>query len=209
MKKLPEILKGKTCAVVSNSGDLMNYEYGEFIDSHDVVIRCNWSLIRGYEKHVGTRTDIRFSCIHLARLIHDFDSWSKDVHYNKCFPSWSSLSVEELIYDDEVIILQPNANPFKTGIISRLNGNEVYSLNDLGTGGILDYRGTNLGTGIIAILFASSLFENVSCFCFDFFKKSKEHYYEKINTDISVSHNHEYEYNLSRSFSNVKFFPDR
>tara|TARA_S200002703_G_scaffold158139_1_gene167736 strand:- start:3166 stop:3795 length:630 start_codon:yes stop_codon:yes gene_type:complete len=209
MKNLTELMKGKTCAVVSNSGDLVNYEYGKLIDEHDVVIRCNWSLINGYEKHVGTRTDIRFSCIHLARLINDFDSWSKDVHYNKCFPSWSSLTVEELIYDDEVIILQPNANSFKNGISSRLNGNEVYSLNDLGTGGILDYSGTNLGTGIIAILFASSFFENVSCFCFDFFKKSKEHYYEKVNTDISVSHNHEYEYNLSRSLSNVKFFPDR
>ena len=47
MKELADILKGKTCAVVSNSGDLISHEYGEFIDSHDVVIRCN-SAIPGY-----------------------------------------------------------------------------------------------------------------------------------------------------------------
>lgn len=209
MKNLEELIKGKTCAVVSNSGDLINHEYGEFIDSHDVVIRCNWSLIDGYEKNVGTRTDIRVTCIHLARLIHDFESVSKDSHYRECFPAWSKLKIDELIYDDEVIILQPNANMYKNGIQSRLNGNEVYALSDIANGGIFDYRGTDLGTGLIAILIASQLFESVSCFCFDFFQKSKEHYFEKINTDISVSHNHEYEYNLSRSLSNVKFFPDR
>lgn len=208
MKKLSDILKGKTCAVVSNSGDLMNYEYGKLIDSHDVVIRCNWSLIDGYEKNVGTRTDIRVICIHLARLIHDFESVSKDSHYRECFPAWSQLIIDELIYDDEVIILQPNANMYKNGIQSRLNRNEVYALSDIATGGIFDYRGTDLGTGLIAILLASELFESVSCFCFDFFQKSKEHYYEKLNVDLNATHNHVLEYKMSRELPNVKFYPN-
>ena len=97
MKKLSDILKGKTCAVVSNSGDLMNHEYGEFIDSHDVVIRCNWCLIDGYEKHVGKRTDIKLINIHLARLICDYENISKDPHYNKVFPVWSNLTIEKII----------------------------------------------------------------------------------------------------------------
>jgi len=208
MKKLSDILRGKTCAVVSNSGELMNHEYGELIDSHDVVIRCNWCLIDGYEKHVGKRTDIRLTCIHLARLLHDFDSVSKDQHYRECFPSWSKLTVEELVYDNEIIVLQPNANSYKSGIRSRLNGNEVYSLDDLGKGSIFDYNGTHLGTGIIAILLASELFESVSCFCFDFFQKSKEHYYEKLNVDLNATHNHIHEYKMSRELPNVKFYPD-
>lgn len=208
MKKLEDILKGKTCAVISNSGDLLNYEYGKLIDSHDVVIRCNWSLTNGYEKNAGRRTDIRVICIHLARLLHDFDTWSKDVHYNKCFSSWSSLSIEELIYDDEVIVLQPNANSLKNGIISKLNGNEVYSLSDLGIGGIFDYKGINLGTGIIAIQLASKLFETVSCFCFDFYQKSKEHYFESMNVNLNISHNHPNEYQISRQLPNVKFYPN-
>ena len=206
MKKLEELVKRKTCAIVSNSGDLMNHEYGSLIDSHDVIIRCNWSLIDGYEKNVGRRTDIRVTCIHLARLIHDFESVSKDSHYRECFPSWSNLTIDELIYDDEVLILQPNTNMYKNGIQSRLNGNEVYALSDIATGGIFDYKGTHLSTGIIAILVASEMFESVSCFCFDFFQKEQKHYFENSIHNLK-SHNSSEEYEISRNISNVKFYP--
>ena len=208
MKKISDILQGKTCAVVSNSGDLMNYEYGELIDSHDVVIRCNWSLIDGYEKNVGTRTDIRVICIHLARLIYDFESVSKDSHYRKCFPIWSKLKIDELICDNEVIILQPNANSHKSSIQSKLNGNEVYALSDISDGSIFDYQGTHLSTGIISILAASEMFESVSCFCFDFFQKEQKHYFENsIHNLKSNNHNISEEYKLSRNISNAKFYP--
>ena len=208
MKKLSDILKGKTCAVVSNSADLINYEYGEFIDSHDVVIRCNWSQINGYEKHVGTRTDVRFTGIHLAKLIHNFESVSKDSHYQKCFPIWTNLTIENLIYDGEILILYPNANSYKSGIRSRLNGNEVYSLKDLGKDDIFDYNVNHFSTGMVSILIASQLFESVSCFCFDFFQKSKEHYFENsIHNLKSNNHNISEEYKLSRNISNAKFYP--
>ncbi|NDB56776.1 hypothetical protein EB169_13235, partial [archaeon] len=59
MKKLNELLNKKRCAVVSNSGSLLDKSYGELIDSHDVIIRCNRTVIEGYEKFVGSRTDIR------------------------------------------------------------------------------------------------------------------------------------------------------
>ncbi|XP_033949899.1 alpha-2,8-sialyltransferase 8F-like [Pseudochaenichthys georgianus] len=48
-----------TCAVVGNSGILTNSNCGEMIDSAQHVIRCNLpSLGKGYEKHVGNKTDI-------------------------------------------------------------------------------------------------------------------------------------------------------
>ncbi|KAK1891266.1 Alpha-28-sialyltransferase 8F [Dissostichus eleginoides] len=51
--------KWDTCAVVGNSGILTNSSCGEMIDSAQLVIRCNLpSLGKGYEKHVGTKTDI-------------------------------------------------------------------------------------------------------------------------------------------------------
>jgi hypothetical protein len=47
---------------VSNSPTVLNKELGDKIDNFDVVIRCNDFEIEGYEKHVGTKTDIWSSC---------------------------------------------------------------------------------------------------------------------------------------------------
>lgn len=201
MKNLSELKKGKTCAVVSNSGELMNHEYGEIIDRHDVVMRCNWCLIDGYEKHVGTRTDIKVITPHLSKLIVDYDNTSKDPHFNRVFPLWSDLKIEEII-KDEVVILHPNfGNHYFSGVKSKLKNNEVYTLNQFG------YNDIHIGTGMYAIMLASKLFENISCFCFDFWSKSKEHYFEKPIIDFTT-HDHEWSYRESRKIPNAKFYPN-
>ncbi|GKU93856.1 hypothetical protein SLEP1_g7416 [Rubroshorea leprosula] len=52
--------KYKSCAVVGNSGILLNSNYGELIDSHEVVIRLNNAWIRSYEHKVGSKISISF-----------------------------------------------------------------------------------------------------------------------------------------------------
>ena len=42
-----------SCAVVGNSPIILEKEFGNDIDSHDVVIRFNIAETEGYEKHVG------------------------------------------------------------------------------------------------------------------------------------------------------------
>ncbi|KAH7315320.1 hypothetical protein KP509_21G044100 [Ceratopteris richardii] len=50
----------KTCAVVGNSGILLNQSYASLIDSHDMVMRLNNARIRSFEHYVGSKTTLSF-----------------------------------------------------------------------------------------------------------------------------------------------------
>ena len=64
-------LNGKKIAVVANSAELLNYQYGELIDSYDIIIRFNGYVTS--PKHTGTKTNIH--CIFReARFNLDLDS---------------------------------------------------------------------------------------------------------------------------------------
>uniref|UniRef100_A0A8C5DBX7 CMP-N-acetylneuraminate-beta-galactosamide-alpha-2,3-sialyltransferase 1 n=1 Tax=Gouania willdenowi TaxID=441366 RepID=A0A8C5DBX7_GOUWI len=55
----PKSDKCRTCAVVGNSPRLKGANYGEIIDSKDVIIRINHGPVKGFEKDVGTKTTHR------------------------------------------------------------------------------------------------------------------------------------------------------
>lgn len=57
------------CAVVSNSGILSNYRYGQEIDEASVVIRFNEAPTAGYEEMVGSKETIR---IVNEKVVHEF-----------------------------------------------------------------------------------------------------------------------------------------
>ena len=45
----------KKVIVVGNSPSILEKEYGEIIDSYDVVIRVNRCITKGYEKYIGKK----------------------------------------------------------------------------------------------------------------------------------------------------------
>ncbi|CRK95040.1 CLUMA_CG008523, isoform A [Clunio marinus] len=51
--------KGKSCIIVSSAGSLTGSGLGNFIDSHDIVMRFNHAPTEGYETDVGNKTSIR------------------------------------------------------------------------------------------------------------------------------------------------------
>lgn len=56
-----------TCAVVGNSGILLNSSYGGDIDQHEMVMRINNARTLGFESFVGKKTTISFVNSHIVR----------------------------------------------------------------------------------------------------------------------------------------------
>ncbi|XP_056378774.1 CMP-N-acetylneuraminate-beta-galactosamide-alpha-2,3-sialyltransferase 1 [Hyla sarda] len=61
----------RTCAVVGNSGNLKGSEYGQDIDSHDFVLRMNHAPTARFEKDVGNKTTHHFVYPESVRNLRD------------------------------------------------------------------------------------------------------------------------------------------
>ena len=61
--------KEDSCIVVGGSPNILNYEYGDKINTFDKVIRVNSCPVEGFETHVGTKTNI----------------WASSMTVYKCF----------------------------------------------------------------------------------------------------------------------------
>lgn len=57
----------RTCAVVGNSGVLLNASHGGAIDQHEMVMRINNARTVGFEAFVGRKTTISFVNSHILR----------------------------------------------------------------------------------------------------------------------------------------------
>jgi len=64
-KKFNDYLKGKSVVIVGPSPYLQGKGRGEFIDSHDIVIRMNrgWKIPEDKQVDYGSKTDIRWHCM--------------------------------------------------------------------------------------------------------------------------------------------------
>jgi len=76
----PELAMPKNLAIVGSSGSLINSNKGEEIDHHDYVIRFNRAPTSGFEKDVGSRTDLRIVNGHVFKNIPPGDPWVEELH---------------------------------------------------------------------------------------------------------------------------------
>ena len=81
---LPKKDKKSSVIIVGNSPAILEKEMGDFIDSHDVVIRLNRCVTEGFEKYIGSKIDIWATsswCLEespdnlVSELTHEYPYW--------------------------------------------------------------------------------------------------------------------------------------
>ncbi|KAA0707659.1 CMP-N-acetylneuraminate-beta-galactosamide-alpha-2,3-sialyltransferase 2 [Triplophysa tibetana] len=182
----------RKCAVVGNSGNLLGSKHGALIDSHSTVIRMNKAVIRGYELDVGNQTTHHFmypeSAIDLSpgvRLVLlpfkllDMEWLSSALSTGEIKMTY--MRVKSLVRADKYKVIVVNPAFFKY-------------VHDKWT----EHHGRYPSTGIIALIFALHICDEVSVFGYGADKYGNWHHYWENNRNAGAFrktgvHNADYE----------------
>ncbi|XP_066527427.1 ST3 beta-galactoside alpha-2,3-sialyltransferase 8 [Hoplias malabaricus] len=165
----------RTCAVVGNSGNLLQSKYGAVIDSHSMVFRMNKATTLGFEQYVGNKTTHHFMYpesavdlnpgVHLVLLPFKL----KDLQWVTSALSTGEIKttyvrVKERVQADKDKVIVVNPSFFK------------YT-HDHWT----EHHGRYPSTGMLAIVFALHLCDEVSVFGYGADSQGNWHHYWEEN----------------------------
>ena len=168
--------KGKSCAIVGNSGIMKDSNHGELIDSHDFIIRFNSARVEGWEKDVGSKTNLRIL------NIHNFLGQSGSFRFEKDDP----MFVPNLPKQDLMIIRNPGNHGYKWNqqiMDARRNGNDLFVLGDnIWNKCKKQLGGVDPSVGFVGLTLALENFEEISIFGFDHgnISDDRRHYWERV-----------------------------
>tara|TARA_R110000796_G_C14560180_1_gene434775 strand:- start:499 stop:1251 length:753 start_codon:yes stop_codon:yes gene_type:complete len=168
------VYKGKKCVVVASGGSVLDNKLGDEIDEFDLIVRTNLAQYEGFEKHVGSRTDVRFlSHKAFGNTLSNVDFSSYDVDY---IPNSNSHLIIRSV---------GNIGSMIPGFILNQDGKNKFSILDLDYNTYLD-RQLNTGhyctVGFSAVHTMMDLGCEVYIYGFDFYNESTSyHYYEKVS----------------------------
>lgn len=193
-----------SCAVVGNSGILLKSDYGELIDSHEVVIRLNNARTGGFEKNVGWKTSASFvnsNILHLCTrrkgcFCHPYGEnvpiimyVCQPVHFLDYTMCNSSHKAPLLVTDPRFDVLC--ARIVKYYSLKRFAEETGKSLEDWGSA----HDGANFhySSGMQAVMLALGVCEKVSLFGFGKSASAKHHYHTNQKGELGL-HDYEAEY---------------
>lgn len=167
-------------ALVASSGTLLDNEFGKQIDAHDMVIRFNAARVDGYEKHVGSRTDIRILNGHAFN-----GSTKKDVCLNHDPNFLSNLENETFL------IKSFNAVEFIEGVLMNVNKTP---LNFLHPNFLMYCNGLvskpEASAGLVGVMLMVTLGIKPTLYGYGFYSESNDrvHYWEEVNPNWKTGH---------------------
>uniref|UniRef100_A0A672ZVV4 CMP-N-acetylneuraminate-beta-galactosamide-alpha-2,3-sialyltransferase 2 n=1 Tax=Sphaeramia orbicularis TaxID=375764 RepID=A0A672ZVV4_9TELE len=165
----------RKCAVVGNSGNLRQSGHGQLIDSHEFVIRMNKAVTRGFQKDVGNRTTHHFlypesavdvgggiSLVLLPFKLRDLEWLTSALSTGQIKMTY--MRVKDRIEADKDKVLVVNPGFFKY-------------VHDHWT----EHHGRYPSTGMLAIIFALHICDQVSVFGYGADQQGNWHHYWEEN----------------------------
>jgi cellobiose-specific phosphotransferase system component IIB len=171
--QIADYIQNKRVCLVANSSDLLYNELGEFIDSHDIVVRFNGYKID--KKHTGIKTNIHAS-IYLSK-----SRLNEDVDYRLIIANnrskWQSSIRKNIKKDKQIAIIDMNWP------ISMNRKKEFFKITPT--------------TGLNAISFFKTIggFAELNLIGFNFYDKGSSSVYRDNDTvgHIAKVHNYKFE----------------
>ncbi|XWS71479.1 hypothetical protein CRYUN_Cryun03dG0141400 [Craigia yunnanensis] len=194
----------KSCAVVGNSGILLNSDHGKLIDGHEVVIRLNNARTERFEKNVGSKTSISFvnsNILHLCArregcFCHPYGGnvpmvmyMCQPVHFMDYLVCNSSHKAPLLITDPRFDMLC--ARIVKYYSVKQFVEETGKPLSEWGSthdGSMFHYS-----SGMQAVMLALGICDKVSIFGFGKSTSAKHHYHTNQKAELRL-HDYEAEY---------------
>lgn len=215
--------KYTSCAVVGNSGILLESENGELIDSHEAVIRLNNARTSGFERHVGSKTTFSFinsNVLHLCArrdgcFCHPYGVTVPIVMYI-CQPiHFFDYSLCNSSHKAPLVVTDPRFDLLCTRIV------KYYSLKRFvekekkpleGWGSAHDKTFFHYSSGMQAVMLALGICDKVSVFGYGKSDSAKHHYHTNQKAELHL-HDYEAEYDLYHDLVNrpqaIPFITDK
>ncbi|KDP37594.1 hypothetical protein JCGZ_07940 [Jatropha curcas] len=202
-----------SCAVVGNSGILLQKDYGKLIDGHEIVIRLNNARTERFEQFVGSKTNISFinsNILHLCArrqgcFCHPYGIDVPMVMYI-CQPMhFLDYTICNSSHKAPLIVTDPRFDVLCARIV------KYYSLKRFAerTGKALDEWGSahdgamfHYSSGFQAVMLAVAICDRVSIFGFGKSNLTKHHYHTNQKGELGL-HDYEAEYDFYSDLVNV------
>ncbi|XP_066481085.1 CMP-N-acetylneuraminate-beta-galactosamide-alpha-2,3-sialyltransferase 1 [Tiliqua scincoides] len=192
----------RRCAVVGNSGNLNQSQYGQEIDNHDFVFRMNKAPTVGFESDVGSKTTHHFVYPESYRELAENVSMVV-IPFKILDLCWviSALTTGTINYTYVPVPSKIKANKDKILIYHPHFIKYVYDT-------WLQQQGRHPSTGFLSVIFALHICDEVDLYGFGTDSKGNWHHYWENNSfpglfRVSGVHNGDFELNTTLTLASV------
>ncbi|XP_004506165.1 beta-1,6-galactosyltransferase GALT29A [Cicer arietinum] len=200
--------KYSSCAVVGNSGILLNRNYGSLIDAHEFVIRLNNARVDNYENKVGKKTSISFvnsNILHLCArragcFCHPYGPNVPIVMYICQAVHFLDYTVCNGSHKAPLLVTDPRFDVLCSRIVKYYSlkrfveetGKGLEQWSSAHDGALFHYS-----SGMQAVMLALGICDKVSIFGFGKSPLAKHHYHTNQKSELHL-HDYEAEYAFYR-----------